>query len=61
MQWDKFIIEDLGGSAKESGWNIEYYNQYPNLERVLEGYEKDIYLLVELSSTPDFSREDKVV
>jgi hypothetical protein len=47
----------LGGSATLDGWNLDYYNSYPNLEREIPNYNKDIYLQVEISPTPDFANK----
>lgn len=62
LKWRSFTINDLGGSATLDGWNLDYYNIYPNLERAVPNYNKDIYLQVEISPTPDFTnRIEKIL
>lgn len=61
LKWNDFIIKDLGGSSTEQGWNLDYYNNYPNLERTLVDFNKDIYFLVEISSLSEFDDPGKII
>lgn len=53
-----FRITDLGGSAKSSGWEVSYYNNYPNFERTISGYTPKANLVISIS--PDQSFNSKV-
>ena len=53
-----FRITDLGGSAKSSGWEVNYYNNYPNFERTISGYTPQANLVISIS--PDQSFNSKV-
>ena len=53
-----FRITDLGGSAKSSGWEVSYYNNYPNFERTISGYTPQANLVISIS--PDQSFNSKV-
>lgn len=54
------IINDLGGSATTNNgaitWDENYYNSYPNLDRVVSGIAWQKNLLIEISPTSDFSQ-----
>ena len=51
-------INDLGGSAKSSGWNKDFYSLYPNFQRSIQigevTYKPKASLVVKISSDPDF-------
>lgn len=53
-----FRITDLGGSSKSSGWEVSYYNNYPNFERTISGYAPKANLVISIS--PDQSFNSKV-
>ena len=53
-----FKITDLGGSAKSSGWDINYYKDYPNFERTISGYTPKASLVISISPNQSFT--DKV-
>ena len=50
-----FKITDLGGSAKSSGWDRNYYNNYPNFERNITGYNPKASLVIEIAPDQNFS------
>lgn len=54
------IINDLGGSATADNgaiaWDENYYNSYPNFDRVVSGITWQKNLLIEISPTSDFSQ-----
>lgn len=52
-----FNLNDLGGSAKSSGWNSSFYNNYKNFERNITDYAPFIELKIEISSTNNFSEK----
>jgi hypothetical protein len=47
----------LGGSAKSSGWDSSFYNNYKNFERNIANYAPFIELKIEISSTNNFSEK----
>lgn len=48
-------IEDLGGSAKATGWDRNYYLGLPNFERSITNYTKKMALKVEIAPDQSFS------
>lgn len=50
-----FKITDLGGSAKSSGWDRNYYNNYPNFERNIAGYTPKASLIIEIAPDQSFT------
>ena len=49
-------ITDLGGSAnKLLGWNEDFYQAFPNFERIINNYSPHINLRVEISPVPEFT------
>jgi len=50
-----FNITDFGGSAKASGWTEEFYNKYPNLERLIVDYSPLISLDIKVSLDQTFN------
>lgn len=51
-----FKITDLGGSATASGWNENFYKDYPNFERTLpNGYVPKIKLEIKIAADANFS------
>lgn len=49
------FVTDLGGSAKSTGWDENFYNSYPNFERSITGYTPKVTLKVEISPDQTFS------
>lgn len=60
LQYD-LKITDLGGSATSDGWRKDYYNKYPNFERIFEdggkAYQPKIYLTAEISPDQTFKTD----
>lgn len=52
-----FKITDLGGSAKSSGWDKDYYANYPNFERTISGYTPTATLQVEIAPDQSFTTD----
>lgn len=52
-----FRITDLGGSAKSTGWDIGYYKDYPNFERIINGYAPKASLVISISPDQAFNRK----
>ena len=56
-----FKILDLGGSAKSSGWELNYYKKYPNFERKILGYEPKAKLEISISPNQTFDEENDTI
>lgn len=56
-----FSIEDLGGSASSSGWDEDYYNTYPNLDRPEPAPQFSKKMIVEVGETPNnYTRKKEI-
>lgn len=52
-----FKITDLGGSAKSSGWDRTYYDNFPNFERTITSYTPKASLVIEIAPDQSFTKD----
>lgn len=52
-----FKITDLGGSAKSSGWDRTYYDNFPNFERTITNYAPKASLVIEIAPDQSFTKD----
>lgn len=52
-----FRITDLGGSAKSTGWDRTYYNNFPNFERTITNYTPKASLVIEIAPDQSFTKD----
>lgn len=52
-----FKITDLGGSAKSSGWDRTYYDNFPNFERTITNYTPKASLVIEIAPDQSFTKD----
>lgn len=52
-----FKITDLGGSAKSSGWDRAYYDNFPNFERTITNYTPKASLVIEIAPDQSFTKD----
>lgn len=50
-----FKITDLGGSATSNGWDVNFYKNYPNFERTINGYTPMATLKIEIAPDQSFT------
>lgn len=52
-----FRITDLGGSAKSTGWDRAYYDNFPNFERTITNYTPKASLVIEIAPDQSFTKD----
>lgn len=52
-----FRITDLGGSAKSTGWDRTYYDNFPNFERIITNYTPKASLVIEIAPDQSFTKD----
>lgn len=52
-----FRITDLGGSAKSTGWDRTYYDNFPNFERTITNYAPKASLVIEIAPDQSFTKD----